>query len=301
MSQKDGEKLKTDNKYSQPFVRKPEWLRRPMAFRGRQNEVERKINSYNLHTVCSEARCPNRSECHAMGTATFLVMGAICTRNCSFCSVAGGIPEPLDWNEIGRVVAASGSMGLRHVVITSVTRDDLPDGGGSFFACLVAEFRKSLPDVTVELLIPDLAGNMQALEKIFASKPDVLNHNIETVPSLYKIIRPEADYRRSLAVLAAAADHKLIVKSGMMVGLGEDREEVFSVLEDLTRCGCSIVTIGQYLQPSLQQNVVIKYIAPEQFERYAEYGRKIGLKRVVAGPFVRSSYHAAEVISQVGV
>jgi lipoyl synthase len=282
-----------------PRPRKPGWLKRPIAFQGKQQQVQEQIAAAGLHTVCREARCPNRSECFARGTATFLVMGAVCTRGCIFCSVGKGAPASLDWSEIDRIVDAAGSMKLGHVVITSVTRDDLPDGGASFLATLVEAFRSALPAVTVELLIPDLGGSEDALAVVFKSRPAVLNHNVETVPSLYPVIRPQADYRRSLAVLRQSAAAGLVTKSGLMVGLGEKPEEIQAVLDDLHTCGCAIVTIGQYLQPSPEQTAVVTYVSPEQFKTYQEYGEKKGVFRVVSGPFVRSSYNAAEVVDSL--
>jgi lipoic acid synthetase len=226
-------------------------------------------------------------------------MGTVCTRNCTFCSVTKGIPGPLDKNEIHRIITAAKVMKLNHVVITSVTRDDLPDGGASFIAEIVHTFRKSLPKITIEILIPDLKGDLEALETVFAGRPDILNHNIETVPSLYRDIRPQANYNRSLLVLSAAKKSGLLTKSGLMVGLGEKTHEVLSVLDDLKRVGCSIVTIGQYLQPSSNQKQVKRYISPEEFQQYATYGENAGIKKVMAGPYVRSSYHAAEVMEEI--
>lgn len=279
--------------------RKPKWLRRPMAFQGRQWHIQASLDAAGLHTVCSEARCPNRSECYARGTATFLVMGPVCTRRCRFCSVKQGTAGDVDINEIERVVRAACSMHLCHVVVTSVTRDDLPDGGAFFFSGLVYALRRELPHSTIELLIPDMQGNEKALARVFDCRPDVLNHNIETVPSRYREIRPQADYRRSLTVLQRAADSGLVTKSGLMVGLGEQEDEVYGVLDDLHACGCSIVTIGQYLQPSPFQVPVGSYISPSQFNKFSDYGEGKGIRRVVAGPFVRSSYHASEVLRDV--
>lgn len=275
---------------------KPSWLKRPMAFSGKQGLVRNLLKLHGLHTVCYEARCPNRSECHARGTATFLVMGPLCTRQCRFCSVTKGAPASLDRGEIGRVVNAVRAMNLRHAVITSVTRDDLPDGGAAFFAELVTVFRRDLPGVTIELLIPDFNGATEALTEVFRSRPDILNHNVETVPSLYATIRPQADYFRSLSVLRRAAESGLVTKSGLMVGLGESPQEICKVLDDLKSCGCKAVTIGQYLQPSELQIGVKEYISPQQFEEYARYGRKAGISMVIAGPFIRSSYHASKIM-----
>ena len=276
--------------------RKPSWLKRPIAFQGKQHHVQEQIADSGLHTVCREARCPNRSECFARGTATFLVMGTVCTRGCTFCSVDKGVPGTLDTTEIDRIVSAAENMALTHVVITSVTRDDLPDGGAAFFAALVGAFRSALPQVSVELLIPDLRGNAEALGTVFDSRPSVLNHNVETVPSLYSAIRPQADYHRSLDVLRRSAAAGLLTKSGLMVGLGENPDEICSVLDDLNACGCSIVTIGQYLQPTPQQTPVREYVSLDQFSAYAKYGESTGITRVLSGPFVRSSYNAAEVV-----
>jgi lipoic acid synthetase len=280
-------------------LRKPQWLKRKMAFQGKQAEVDRFIADFGLHTVCKEARCPNRGECFSRGTATFLVMGAVCTRHCAFCSVQKGQTAPLDWDEIARVVDAAKKMNLRHAVITSVTRDDLPDGGALFFAELVDAFRRSLPGVTVELLIPDLQGDVRALETVFASRPDVLNHNVETVPSLYATMRPQADYQRSLELIGHAAKYGLVAKSGIMVGLGETVKEVALVMDDLRRHNCTVLTIGQYLQPTGGQAPVQQYVTPEQFELYRNTGLEMGFTGILSGPFVRSSYRAAESIGKI--
>ena len=210
-----------------------------------------------------------------------------------------GTPAPLSMDEINRVLATVNGMKLRHVVITSVTRDDLPDGGASFFAEMVAAFRRALAGIIVELLIPDLKGDPEALATVFRSRPDILNHNVETVPSLYKRIRPQADYHRSLVILQRASQSGLVTKSGLMVGLGESPNEIFSVLDDLKTCGCRVVTIGQYLQPSPHQTPVKAFISPQQFKAYAAYGEKVGISKVVAGPFVRSSYHASKIMDEL--
>lgn len=278
-------------------VRKPAWLRRPMAHQGKQNRIREHIKCNEVHTVCNEARCPNRGECFAHGTATFLVMGAICTRKCAFCSVGKGVASPLDWNEINRVIEATESMGLQHLVVTSVTRDDLPDGGGAFFAELVRTVRRKLPGVTIELLIPDMQGDSEALSMVFQSRPDVLNHNVETIPALYASVRPQADYQRSLRVLGMASEAGLLTKSGLMVGLGEEDTAVLSVLDDLASAGCKIVTIGQYLRPTPEQIAVQNYVSPEVFRKYASEGKKRGLL-VVAAPFVRSSYNALKTMEE---
>lgn len=291
-----------DNIDTTPPVRlshKPSWLKRPLAFSGKQMQIESAISAAGLHTVCVEAKCPNRGECYAAGTATFLVMGTVCTRRCTFCNVTKGNPQELAFDEIERIVAAIKTMALHYVVITSVTRDDLPDGGAFFLASLTTAIRAELPNVQIELLIPDLQGDQNALNTLFSSRPDTLNHNIETVPSLYAIIRPQADYARSLAVLRSAAAAGLKTKSGIMVGLGETIPEVHQVLRDLKAAGCSMVTIGQYLQPSAQHQPVVAYIELVVFEAYAAFGHNIGIGAVTAGPFVRSSYHAAEMAERL--
>lgn len=282
-----------------PSNRKPSWLKLKINASAKQTAVEQCIEASGLHTVCKEARCPNRNECFSQGTATFLVMGSVCTRTCSFCTVTKAAVEPLDWTEITRVTEAVIAMHLRHVVITSVTRDDLPDGGAVFFAELVASLRKANAALSIELLIPDLKGDKAALATVINAKPDIFNHNIETVPRLYPKLRPQAVYERSLAVLRQSADAGCVTKSGIMVGLGETSEEIKLVLTDLYRNGCSIATIGQYLQPSASQIPVFEYVAPETFEKYKEFGEKLGFSEVVAGPFVRSSYHAAESMQRI--
>lgn len=274
----------------------PPWMKRPMAYSGKQKSVIKQLASAGLHTVCSEAKCPNRCECFSRGVATFLVMGTICTRNCSFCNVEHGKPGHLDMDEIFRVVDASRELKLNHVVITSVTRDDLPDGGAAFFAKLVEQFRRDLPGVTVEVLIPDFQGIASSIDTVICSKPDILNHNVETVPRLYAEIRPQANYTRSLLVLKRAAQQGLVTKSGIMVGLGEKESDVLDVMRDLRDHGCSILTIGQYLRPSPQKTPVVDFINPQQYERYTEKGKEMGFSAVFAGPYVRSSYRAEEVL-----
>jgi len=279
--------------------RKPLWLRRTMAHRGKFRQINNLIDALHLHTVCREAACPNRSECFSCGTATFLVMGAVCTRTCAFCGVEKGTIAPLDLDEIPRLVEAVRAMRLRHAVITSVTRDDLHDGGASFFATLVAALRRDCPDTTVELLIPDLKGDHASQDRVFASAPDILNHNIETVPALYPALRPQAQFERSLELIRRAANAGLLTKSGIMVGLGETEAQVLAVLDELHENGCSIITIGQYLQPSPNQAMVKEFIEPERFDAYRRYGMDRGFLDVVAGPFVRSSYHAADQTSHI--
>jgi lipoyl synthase len=269
-----------------------------MAFSGHHREVASCISHASLHTVCVEAKCPNRNECYSKGTATFLIMGTTCTRNCRFCSVGHGVPSAPDPAESSHLAEAALKMGLRYVVITSVTRDDLPDGGASCFADAVRALKKAERKMDVEILIPDFRGDASSLETVLASGPDVLNHNIETIPRLYPLIRPSADYDRSLTVLSRAHARGFRTKSGLMVGLGEDSEEVVKVLKDLREVGCSIVTIGQYLQPSNNQIPVKSYVTPEQFKYFETRGTELGIEKVFAGPFVRSSYQAAEIFNK---
>jgi lipoic acid synthetase len=272
----------------------PVWLKKPLAYSGKQNVVHNEIKKYGLHTVCQEAKCPNRGECFSRGTATFLILGENCTRNCTFCSVSHNPPGELNNKEPEHLVNAVKTMGLKHVVITSVTRDDLPDGGASVFSQIVYRLREQIPSVTIELLIPDLQGSDEALQVVFQSRPDILNHNIETVPSLYAQIRPQAQYHRSLEVLRKAASTGLITKSGMMVGLGEKTDAVLEAMSDLREHGCTILTIGQYLQPTSRQIPVQEFITPSTFEMYKSEGLKMGFTAVYSGPFIRSSYRAEE-------
>ncbi len=280
--------------------KKPEWLKRPIPCAGKKSSVIDLLRAGGLHTVCEEAGCPNRGECFARGTATFLIMGDTCTRNCRFCGVTHGNPEPIDENEPNRIAEAVQRLALKHAVITSVTRDDLPDGGASHFVAVIERIREAAPQVTVETLVPDFQGATHAIDRVLASAPDVFNHNVETIARLYPDVRPQANYRQSLDVLAHAAKTHPCVKSGFMAGLGETSEEVERLLADLSRAGCTIVTIGQYLQPSRAQTPVAQYISPELFEHYQKVGARLGIRQVVAGPFVRSSYRAAEVFGGNG-
>ena len=279
-------------------LRFPEWLKKPIQRRKGYSSVAGCISENRLHTVCVEARCPNRAECFSDGTATFLIMGNVCTRNCGFCGVSHGNPLPLDVEEPERIAAAAKSLNLRHIVITSVTRDDLPDGGAAHFAECVRQCRNLVPESAMEILIPDFRGKQGALDTVIDCRPDILNHNVETVPRLYTRIRPKADYRHSLELLAYAHKKNITAKSGIMVGLGETDKEVIEVLRDLHAAGCRMVTIGQYLQPSKVQVMPERYVSPERFSNYEKSGRAIGLRAVLAGPYIRSSYHAPEVYAQ---
>lgn len=285
--------------FDQKSAKFPYWLKRPIAHSGKHKSIEQIIHSSGLHTVCVEAKCPNRSECYSKGTATFLIMGNTCTRHCSFCSVNHGVPESIDPAEPQKVLDAIKTLKLRHVVITSVTRDDLYDGGASVYTEIITLVRQALPEITIEILIPDLKGNLQALERIISVKPDIFNHNIETVPRLYPLIRPQALYQRSLYVLEMAAKGGLNVKSGLMVGLGETVTEVLQVMKDMYAIGCRIITIGQYLQPSDYQTQVKEFITPDQFSSYEKIGYEIGFSSVFAGPFIRSSYMAEKIFKEI--
>jgi lipoic acid synthetase len=260
------------------------------------------VGDLELHTVCREAGCPNIYECWAAGTAAFLLMGDVCTRACSFCDVTTGRPGPLDPGEPDRVAEAVSRLGLRHAVLTSVDRDDLPDGGAAHFAAVVHRIRERVPGCTVEVLIPDFKGDRGSLEKIMAERPEVLNHNLETVARLQREVRTAAGYGRSLALLARAKqiDPSGLVKSGLMVGLGETREEVLGALADLRAVGADVVTIGQYLRPSARHRPIHRYAPPEEFAAYQAHGAALGFRRVEAGPLVRSSYHAGETREAAG-
>lgn len=276
------------------ITRKPEWLQKrinPSA----HAEMERLLGDHRLHTVCQEAMCPNISECFRQRQATLLILGRICTRLCSFCNVAKETPLPVDPGEPARVAEAIRRLDLSHVVITSPTRDDLPDGGASLYAATVAAIREAAPRTAIELLIPDFRGDRAALALVAQAGPDIVGHNLETVPRLYQI-REGADYRRSLAVLAALHEvaPSLRTKSGLMVGLGETEEELFAVFQDLRRAGCSYLSVGQYLAPSKRHHPVMAFIEPERFERYREKALAMGFAHVESGPYVRSSYHAAD-------
>jgi lipoic acid synthetase len=278
--------------------RKPPWLK-ITAFAGREfNEVSSLLNRYGLNTVCQAANCPNRGECFSRGTATFLILGPLCTRNCRFCDVHPGRPSPPDPKEPERVAAAAEKLGLRYVVITSVTRDDLPDGGALQFAETIRAVKSVLPNSRVEVLTPDFNGAPDALATVMRAAPDVFNHNLETVPRLYRSVRPGADYHRSLALLEDA--HRtfgVVTKSGLMVGLGETTEELDEVFADLARHHVSMLTVGQYLSPSKDHLPVSRYVPPEEFRQLAERARLAGLQKVFSAPLVRSSYLADQLAS----
>ena len=274
--------------------RKPDWLKIKALGGRNRTGVEDLLARLSLHTVCQEANCPNLMECYGRKTATFLILGPECTRNCTFCAVGKGAPLPPETGEPERVAQAVAELGLRHAVITSVTRDDLPDGGAGQFARVIQALRTACPETSVEVLIPDFAGNREALAAVVAAGPDILNHNVETVPRLYPEVRPMADYQRSLELLAAAKEMSpgLLTKSGIMVGLGETREEVLALFSDLVRAGCAMLTVGQYLAPSSAHHPVVEYVHPDIFEAYRLAALDAGFVHVSSGPLVRSSYLA---------
>ncbi len=280
--------------------RLPQWLKRPLP-RGNFNALTtRVLRELRLETVCENARCPNRPECYARLTATFMILGNVCTRPCSFCSVQRGKPAPPEPDEPERVAEAAARLGLKHVVITSVTRDDLPDGGASHFAAVIRSVRRRT-GATIEVLIPDFRGDWHALRTVLDARPEVLNHNVETVPRLYDRVRRNADYRRSLRLLQLSKElaPEVATKSGLMVGLGETWDELLEVFADLRAVGCDILTVGQYLQPAPERMPVVRYVTPKEFEELERLARKFGFRAVACGPFVRSSYQAEEVIAAV--
>jgi lipoic acid synthetase len=278
-------------------LKKPPWLKKRIPPIQEIEKVKAILGRGNLHTVCEEARCPNLGDCFSKGTATFLILGRVCTRNCGFCAVECGTPLPLNESEPETVARAVGELKLQYVVLTSVTRDDLQDGGASHYAEAIQAIRALDPGVKIEVLIPDLKGDRAALETIVKEQPDVLNHNIETVPRLYPQVRPQADYRRSLKLLkwTKQTEPSILTKSGFMLGLGETQEEVLNLLVDLREVKCDFLTIGQYLQPRSDRLPVVRYVPPDEFEEYRRIARDMGFKGVASGPFVRSSFHASQM------
>lgn len=277
--------------------RLPDYLKRPIIDTDKTRTVRRILKTKCLNTVCENARCPNKNECYTKNTATFLIMGNNCTRNCRYCNITCARPEPLDLAEPFHVAEAVKDLGLKYAVITSVTRDDLPDGGAQHFANCIYEIRKISPDVKVEILTPDFKGNKNSLDTIIKAHPDVFNHNIETVRSVFKTARPQGNYDCSLDVLKYIKNNSdILTKSGLMVGLGETFEDIEQTLLDLKNVGCDIVTIGQYIQPSKEHLEVLKYYTPEEYEDLKALAEKIGIKHYQIGPLVRSSYRASELI-----
>lgn len=289
-----------------PKSRFPPWIRVRLKGGGAHDAVKDLLDECALNTVCSGAQCPNRPECFGKGTATFMILGDTCTRNCRFCAVKAGAPAPLDPDEPRRVAEAALRLGLRHIVVTSVTRDDLPDGGSGAFAATIVALRGRLPGARVEVLVPDFQGRRECIDRVLAARPDVFNHNLETVRRLQRAIRPAADYERSLEVLRYVAGQaggvrgrdgadggfKPVVKSGLMVGLGESDDEVHDAVRDLRAAGCELLTIGQYLAPSAGHLPVARFVSPEQFREYARWAQEAGFLGVASAPMVRSSYHA---------
>ena len=289
-----------------PAPRLPGWLRKPATHFPAVHQLKRDLRRLRLHTVCESARCPNIHECFHRGAATFMILGNLCTRGCGFCAVPKGSPHKLEFSldpgEPAGVAEMAALMRLRYVVITSVNRDDLPDGGSGHFAQTVRELRRLLPEARVEVLTPDFCGNLDAVARVLDAGPHVFNHNVETVPRLYRRVRPQAGYRQSLDVLRFARKYRpaILTKSGLMVGLGEETHEVEQLLRDLRRAEVDVVTIGQYLQPARRNLPVASYVLPEQFGAYREYGLSLGFRMVFSGPLVRSSYMAEMLNERAG-
>lgn len=281
--------------------RRPDWLRVRLPVGDNYNDLKNLMRSKSLHTVCEEARCPNMGECWVNRTATFMILGSVCTRSCGFCAVATGRPMALDWEEPRRVAEAVTNMNLNHVVVTSVNRDELHDGGATIFAATIRWIRRLNPACAVEVLTPDFKGSHEALKVVMDAKPDVFNHNVETVSRLYRRVRPQAVYERSLQVLAWAKEcnPEKPTKTGFMLGLGETHDEIVELLRDIRARNVDIVTIGQYLRPTLDHLPIERYVPPDEFREYARIGREMGFRNVYSGPLVRSSYHAWDQVKQI--
>lgn len=277
--------------------RLPDYLKRPIIDTEKTRTVRKILKTKCLNTVCENARCPNKNECYTKNTATFLIMGGNCTRNCKYCNISCAKPEPIDLEEPKHVAEAVQALGLKYAVITSVTRDDLPDGGAEHFANCIYEIRKLCPDTKIEILTPDFKGNKESLDKIIKAHPDVFNHNIEAVKDIFKTVRPQGDYDCSINVLKYIKENSDIkTKSGLIIGLGETFEQIEQTLTDLKSAGCDIVTIGQYIQPSKQHFKVVKYYIPEEYDELKSLAKKVGIKNYQIGPLVRSSYRASELV-----
>lgn len=282
-------------------LRLPKWLGKDVLLNDNSRKVHALIQEFNLNTVCQSARCPNRNECFSGGTATFMINGNICTRGCTFCSVPKGKPINLpDEEESKNIASAAKILRLNHVVITSVNRDDLPDQGSNQFVQTIYELKKEIPNATIEILTPDFRGDKKCIKTVIDACPDIYNHNLETVPRLYKEVRPGAIYRRSLELIkfVKETNPKIITKSGIMLGLGEELEEIIQVMKDLFEYKCDYLTLGQYMQPSRDSYAVNRYLEPEEFDDLKKIGLEIGFKKVFSGPLVRSSYHAKELHEQ---
>ena len=276
--------------------RKPPWLKMKMPCGEGYARLLNLVTDQRLHTVCQSAKCPNMGECWSAGTATLMILGDVCTRSCGFCHIATGRPPTLDLDEPVRVGRAIAAMDLKHAVITSVNRDELPDGGAAVWAETIRQIRLQSPGTSVEVLIPDFCGDWAALQRVLDQKPDILNHNIETVPRLYKKVRPQAKYHRSLKLLQIAKTQGFVTKTGMMLGLGEQEHEIDAVMDDLVALGCDILTLGQYLQPTAQHLPVFRWVHPDEFAQWKSRGEAKGLRHVESGPLVRSSYHAEKQV-----
>jgi lipoyl synthase len=276
------------------LLRKPSWLKVRPLYANQCRSIRTTLSDLQLHTVCQEAACPNMAECFASGTATFLILGNICNRNCLYCNVEHGQPAAIDKKEIHHLISAVRKMKLEYVVITSVTRDDLPDGGAHIFADCISQLRKALPACKIEVLIPDFQGDPAALGKVIAATPDVINHNMEVVEPLFAQLRPQGNYNISLKLLSGIAATPVVSKSGFMVGFGEKREDILRLIDDLSSVSCERLTIGQYQQPTLKHWPVAKYYHPDEFAGFKEIAYQKGFRYVEAGPLVRSSYHAAQ-------
>ena len=281
--------------------RRPDWLRVRLPVGDNYNDLKQLMRGKALHTVCEEARCPNMGECWANRTATFMILGSVCTRSCGFCAVATGRPMALDWEEPRRVAEAVTQMGLNHVVVTSVDRDELHDGGATLFAATIRWIRRLNPTCAVEVLTPDFKGSREALKVVMDARPDVFNHNVETVPRLYRRVRPQAVYERSLDVLTWAKEMRpdKPTKTGFMLGLGETHDEIIETMRDIHARDVDILTIGQYLRPSPKHLPIERYVPPDEFREYARIGREMGFRNVYSGPLVRSSYHAWDQVKQL--
>jgi lipoic acid synthetase len=291
------------NETRKPVKRLPPWLRRPIQTQKQYTQVDALLRDLNLNTVCSSAKCPNRHECWNCGTATFMILGAVCTRNCRFCNVEHGAPQPPDPDEPARLAQAAGELKLKHVVITSVTRDDLPDGGATHFSAVLRAVQSAVPGVSTEVLTPDFQGDEQAIGTVLDAGPQVYNHNLETVQRLQHRLRPQAAYEVSLKVLRCAADRAggaVLTKSGLMLGLGETDSEIEQALEDLRAAGCELLTLGQYLAPSTAHVPVERFVPPSEFAAWEQRARAMGFRGVAAGPLVRSSYCAEKLIQDTG-
>jgi lipoyl synthase len=278
------------------FQKKPDWLRIKLPKTGEYAYLKERLSKYNLHTICESGNCPNIGECWKNRTATFMILGDICTRSCGFCAVKTGKPLPADKEEPVKVAKAISELKLKHCVITSVDRDDLPDGGAEIWAQTITAIRKHCPGTTIEALIPDFRGDTGDIKKVIDARPDIISHNLETVERLTKMVRIQAKYNRSLQVLQSISSSKITTKSGIMLGLGESEEEILKTMDDMLNAGCSILTLGQYLQPTKKHLPVIRYIPPAEFEMYKNTALKKGFVFAESGPLVRSSYHAEKQI-----